>query len=136
MRVSISIVVLLLVSFSLLTAYEAANIWKYRDDSGMLYTVPPGETFWLYGMMFQSDRTSSSLLVNGQPFWRDGPETDSWGMNFDPPIRFASGSVFSVDVFQASVMIYGYEGKSNSEGMGFYLDSTEEDIKLVQQSSQ
>jgi len=106
-------VFMLFFSIQFLFAYEPANVWKYTNQSGTIYTVPVGRTFWLYGMMFQSDRSSSELRVNGEIFWRDGPETKSWGHNFYPPIKFPSGTVFSADLFQASIMIYGYEGTSN-----------------------
>ena len=109
----ISIVVLMCASMAF--AFKPANIWKYSSRSGNLYMVSQGKTFWLYGFMMQSGTGAAELLISSNTFWLDAPDTKSWGQTFDPPIAFDEGTVFSCDIFQGSVLIWGYEGDSNED---------------------
>jgi len=109
------VALLLLLCISTAYAFKPANIWKYSSRSGNLYMVSQGKTFWLYGFMMQSGTGAGELLVSGSTFWLDAPDTKSWGQIFDPPIAFDEGAVFSCDIFQGSILIWGYEGNTNED---------------------
>jgi|GEM_PF-2716433 len=107
--------ILLLICLSTADAFKPANIWKYASRSGNLYMVSQGKTFWFYGFMMQSGTGAGELLVSGSTFWLDSPDCKSWGQTFDPPIAFDEGTVFSCDIFQGSILIWGYEGETNED---------------------
>jgi hypothetical protein len=115
MKKMIFIVIILSVCVSSAYAFKSANVWKYSSRSGNLYMVSQGKTFWLYGFMMQSGTGAAELLVSGSTFWLDSPDTKSWGQIFDPPIAFDEGTVFSCDIFQGSILIWGYEGITNED---------------------
>ncbi|MBN2621394.1 hypothetical protein JXB22_09940 [candidate division WOR-3 bacterium] len=115
MKKILFIVISLSVCVSSAYAFKPANRWKYASRSGNLYMVSQGKTFWLYGLMMQSGTGAAELLVSGSTFWLDSPDTKSWGQTFDPPIAFDEGTVFSCDIFQGSILIWGYEGDTNDD---------------------
>ncbi len=91
--------------------YEDANIWRYANSSMDLYTVPSGQYFWLYGMLFNNATGSADLEVDGNTFF-DAQYEGAY--RFYPPIKFPSGTIFTASVSTyGSIMMYGYEGTSN-----------------------
>jgi hypothetical protein len=102
-------------------AFKPANVWKYASRSSTLHMVAQNKTFWLYGMMMQSGTGAGELLVSGSTFWLDSPASKSWAQTFDPPVVFEGGTVFSCDIFQGSIMIWGYEGDVNEDAQLFPL---------------
>ena len=115
MKKALCVLFLSLVFISTLYAFKPANVWKYSSRSGNLYMVSQSKTFWLYGFMMQSGTGAAELLVSGTTFWLDAPDTKSWGQTFDPPIAFDEGTIFSCDIFQGSILIWGYEGDTNED---------------------
>lgn len=142
MRKMLFIIIILAFCASTAYAFKSANIWKYTSRSGNLYMVSQGKTFWLYGFMMQSGTGAAELLVSGTTFWLDSPDSKSWSQTFDPPIMFDEGTIFSCDIFQGSVLIWGYEGDSNedagaipgsdNDAVGSSEPKTEEAIGLLQ----
>jgi hypothetical protein len=115
MKKVLFVLILLLVCVSTVYAFKPANIWKYSSRSGNMYMVSQGKTFWLYGFMMQSGTGAAELLVSANTFWLDAPDTKPWGQTFDPPIAFEDGTIFSCDIFQGSILIWGYEGDTNED---------------------
>ena len=104
------------VSIPILYGYNDANIWRYAEyGSQDIYTVPAGQSFWLYGMLFSVNGDFyARLLVDNTVFWNVNLDNDSWGYQFSIPIRFQAGSTFRAECGQwGRLMIYGYEGTSN-----------------------
>jgi hypothetical protein len=115
MKKIIFIVTMITLCVSSVYAFKPANIWKYTSRSGNLYMVSQDKTFWLYGFMMQSGTGAAELIVNSTTFWLDAPDSRSWSQIFDPPIAFDEGTIISCDIFQGSILIWGYEGDANED---------------------
>jgi hypothetical protein len=127
MKRIIFLIIIIILWVSSAYAFKPANVWKYASRSGNMYMVSQGKTFWLYGFMMQSGTGAAELLVSGTTFWLDSPDTKSWGQTFEPPIAFEEGTVLSCDIFQGSIMIWGYEGDTN-EDAGLTPDPNDESV--------
>ena len=115
MKRMIIIIIAIALCVSFARAFKPANVWKYMSRSGNIYMVSQDKTFWLYGFMMQSGTGAAELIINSTTFWLDAPDSKSWSQTFDPPIAFDEGTIFSCDIFQGSILIWGYEGDINDD---------------------
>ncbi|TES92051.1 MAG: T9SS type A sorting domain-containing protein [Candidatus Cloacimonadota bacterium] len=118
-KIFVAIILIIFLSIVNSFGYNDANIWRYHSGSETdIYTVPGGQEFWLYGIIY-SGNSRSDFKVDGNFFCRLllGSTPYPFGVfshRFDPPIKFTNGTIFSAYTEPSChFTIYGYEGTSN-----------------------